>query len=515
MLGLYKVHGDLGPFTLQQLQQLAARGTLNRSTLLRETKSTVWIRASQVPSIFDTNERGNTAFVNASTNSATGPSQPPTIARKSTEQKGRDGVPAGVIVGAASMLAMLLFFIGLMAFMAWDSNTEPVAQNAAQPSKNSTLPVTQPPVTQPPDNAPPVSDSPATPVRENNYSTEDLVTRTKESVALISTPTGSGSGFVAADGIVVTNYHVIAESDADSIEVYFPDGQDGRKGPFVSQLIAEEPERDLALLHIEQRVPKVEIDTTHKFRRGQDVVIIGSPGVFSGTSLSKLLPNAVTKGVLSSETVIKGYNHYQLSLAVNGGNSGGPVFGMDARVIGVVVSKSTAEDSISFCIPASDLVAMLQAQAVNGYKPTGRITAEHNARVTVNALTSQVISLEKFMNNVSAIISERSGKSPESIAANDIVISVKSYMEKESPELIKDYSFSLKQIVDDERLTARQRSEVESLMQRHRALKRIFDQPPPNIRQFTNDLRSLSDQFLNQLAEVNRSLQLGKPGVFN
>jgi serine protease Do len=314
------------------------------------------------------------------------------------------------------------------------------------------------------------------------------------------------------DGVVVTNYHVIADCEADSIKVYFPDGQDGKKGPFPSQLIAEEPERDLALLHIDQRVPKVEIDTTHKFRRGQDVVIIGSPGVFRGASL---LQNAVTTGVLSSETVIEGYNHYQLSLAVNGGNSGGPVFGMDARVIGVVVSKSTAEDSISFCIPASDLVAMLQAQANTNYKPTGRVEAEHNARVTVNALTSQVISLDKFMNNVSAILSERSGKSPELIAANDIVIGVKSYMEKEAPELVKDYSFSLKQIVDDERLTARQRSEVESLMQRHRALKRIFDQPPPNVRQLTKDLRSLRDQFLNQLAAVNRSLQLGKPGAFN
>ncbi len=187
---------------------------------------------------------------------------------------------------------------------------------------------------------------------------------------------------------------------------------------------------------------------------------------------------------------------------------------MDARVIGVVVSKSTAEDSISFCIPASDLVTMLQAQATTNYKPTGRVTAEHNARVTVNALASQVMSLDRFMNNLSAILSERSGKAPEFIAADDIVIGVKSLMEKEAPELVKDYSFSLKQIVDDERLTARQRSEVESLMQRHRALKRIFDQPPPNVRQLTNDLRSLRDQFLDQLAVVNRSLQLGKPGLF-
>lgn len=492
--------GDLGPFTLQQLQQLASRGTLNRSSLLRDTKSTGWIRASQIPSIFNASVEESTTIVTPQLHSVSRPNQPPSISQKPIDAKSNDAAFAGVIVGAASMLAMLIFFIGLMAFMALDTDVEPVAQNAVQP------PATQP-------NSPSAAQSSSTnSVHASSYSTEDLVTRTKESVALISTPTGSGSGFVAADGVVVTNYHVIADCDADSIKVYFPDGQDGKTGPLPSKLIAEEPERDLALLRIDQAVPKVQIDTTHKFRRGQDVVIIGSPGVFRGAGL---LPNAVTKGVLSSEAVIDGYNHYQLSLAVNGGNSGGPVFGMDARVIGVVVSKSTVEESISFCIPASALVNMLQTQAANGYRPTERVVAEHNARVTVNALTGQVISLEKFMNNVSAFLSERSGKSPELIAANDIVVGVKSYMEKEAPELIKDYSFQLKQIVDDERLTARQRSEVESLMQRHRALKRVFDQPPPNVRQLTSDLRSLRDQFLNQLAEVNRSLQLGKPGAFN
>ncbi len=277
--------GDLGPFALQQLQQLAARGTLNRSSLLRETKSTAWIRASQIPSIFDVNLGENAALMNPTSNSTVGPSQPPAIARKSTEQSGSDNIPAGLILGAASMLVMLLFFIGLMSFMAWDSANVPTVQNGTPP----TATVPQSPATQPPGNPPSPQN---TPVRESAYSTEELVTRTKESVALISTPTGSGSGFVAADGVVVTNYHVIADCDADSIKVYFPDGLDGQ-GPFGSQLIAEEPERDLALLRIAHRVPKVEIDTTHRFRRGQDVVIIGSPGVFRGASL---LPNAVTKG---------------------------------------------------------------------------------------------------------------------------------------------------------------------------------------------------------------------------
>ena len=244
-------------------------------------------------------------------------------------------------------------------------------------------------------------------------STEDLVSRTKESVALISTPTGTGSGFVVAEGVIATNYHVIADCDADAIQVQFPDGRADVKSPMDATLIAEAPERDLALLRIARKVPKVDIDTTHTFRRGQDVVVIGSPGVFRGQAL---LENAVTKGVLSSEVDIEGYNHYQLSLPVNSGNSGGPVFGMDAKVIGVVVSKSLAEDAISFCIPAADLVSLINDASANGFKATERVVAEQsNARVTINALTYQVVKLNDVIGNLSSWLAEELGRPAETI----------------------------------------------------------------------------------------------------
>ncbi len=94
----------------------------------------------------------------------------------------------------------------------------------------------------------------------------------------------------------------------------FPDGPVGNNGPFKAELIAEQPKRDLALLRIAYAAPIVKVDATHNFRRGQDVVIIGSPGLGGG---GRLLPNAVARGVLSSETNLNGQDLYQLSLAVN------------------------------------------------------------------------------------------------------------------------------------------------------------------------------------------------------
>lgn len=508
--------GDLGPFNLQQLQQLASRGSLNRSSLLREVRSTSWIRADQIPSIFDTGlvattsaarrepESGHNTGSHHETVAQQSTRQPPSMPKLPRAEVNESKVSTGLIVGAASMIAMVVFFVGAMFFMFMGNDsaqtvTAESSRGVAQGSGSAAASAAS---------APPAQSAGS---RGIALSTEDLVSRTKESVALISTPTGTGSGFVVADGVIATNYHVIADCDADAIQVQFPDGRADVKSPMDATLIAEAPERDLALLKIARKVPKVDIDTTHTFRRGQDVVVIGSPGVFRGQAL---LENAVTKGVLSSEVDIEGYNHYQLSLPVNSGNSGGPVFGMDAKVIGVVVSKSLAEDAISFCIPAADLVSLINDASANGFKATERVVAEHDARVTINALTYQVVKLNDVIGNLSSWLAEELGRPAETIPAGDFVQGVRLMLEKRSPELIKDYTFQLKQIVDDDRLTSRQRSEVETLQQRHRALKKLLDAPPSNVRQLTSDLEKLRDQFLTQLTAVNRLLQLGKPGAF-
>ncbi len=71
-------------------------------------------------------------------------------------------------------------------------------------------------------------------------------------------------------------------------------------------------------------------------------------GLFNGRDI---LPNAVARGVVSSEHPLFGEPRYQLDMAINGGNSGGPVIGMDGRVVGVVVAKSRSEEGIGFAFP--------------------------------------------------------------------------------------------------------------------------------------------------------------------
>ncbi len=82
---------------------------------------------------------------------------------------------------------------------------------------------------------------------------------------------------------------------------------------------------------------------------------------------------------MSTEAVMEGRHFYQLSIAVNPGNSGGPTIDSSGKVFGVVTLKSTRMEATAFCIPAADLLsAIARAASRPGDKPA--LLAMHRAR---------------------------------------------------------------------------------------------------------------------------------------
>jgi serine protease Do len=159
--------------------------------------------------------------------------------------------------------------------------------------------------------------------------------------------TSVGSGFlISDDGYVVTNNHVIDESEA--IEVVFDDGSE-----YDATLIGTDDRTDLALLKIQDPDKKF---TYVKFaddrvRVGDWVVAVGNPFGLGGT---------VTAGIVSANGRQIGTGPYddfiQIDAAVNRGNSGGPAFNFRGEVIGVntaIFSPSGGNVGIAFAIPAS------------------------------------------------------------------------------------------------------------------------------------------------------------------
>jgi serine protease Do len=162
-----------------------------------------------------------------------------------------------------------------------------------------------------------------------------------------------GSGFVIdADGIVVTNNHVIA--DADEITVIFNDGS-----KLKAELIGKDSKTDLAVLKVKPDKPlkAVKFGNSEKLRLGEWVIAIGNPFSLGGT---------VTAGIVSARNrdINSGpYDNYiQTDAAINRGNSGGPLFNLDGQVVGVntaIISPSGGSIGIGFAVPAATAVAVI------------------------------------------------------------------------------------------------------------------------------------------------------------
>ncbi|WP_091769739.1 Do family serine endopeptidase [Maricaulis salignorans] len=166
-----------------------------------------------------------------------------------------------------------------------------------------------------------------------------------------------GSGFIVdATGLVVTNNHVI--DGADDVEVALPDGR-----VFPAEVIGIDPVTDLAVLrmmNVHEALPHVSFGDSDRARVGDWVIAIGNPFGLGGT---------LTAGVVSARGREAGgrYDDYiQTDVAINTGNSGGPLFNMDGDVIGVntlILSPTGASVGISLSIP-SNIATRVVAQLI-------------------------------------------------------------------------------------------------------------------------------------------------------
>jgi serine protease Do len=167
---------------------------------------------------------------------------------------------------------------------------------------------------------------------------------------------GMGSGFIlSADGIILTNAHVV--KDATEVTVKLTDRRE-----FSAKVLGHDPKTDVAVLKIDAKnLPVVTLGNPKDLRVGEWVLAIGSPFGFE---------NTVTAGVVSA----KGRSlpddsavpYLQTDVAVNPGNSGGPLFNARGEVVGInaqIYSRSGGYQSVSFAIPI-DVAVRIKDQIV-------------------------------------------------------------------------------------------------------------------------------------------------------
>ena len=155
---------------------------------------------------------------------------------------------------------------------------------------------------------------------------------------------GGGSGFIISDdGLIVTNHHVI--ENADQVVVRLADRRE-----FEAEIVGSDAETDVALLRIEASgLPTLPFGDSRDLRVGEWVIGIGSPFSFEQT---------VTAGIVSAKGRTQGRQQYvpfiQSDVAINRGNSGGPLIRRDGTVVGInswILSSGGGNIGLSFSIP--------------------------------------------------------------------------------------------------------------------------------------------------------------------
>ena len=175
---------------------------------------------------------------------------------------------------------------------------------------------------------------------------------------------GVGSGFIIdSSGVVLTNAHVV--EGATTIYVTLTD-----KREFKAKLLGADKRTDLAVLKIDSTgLPKLPLGDSSKVRVGEWVVAIGSP--FG-------LENTVTAGIVSAKSRDTGdyLPFIQTDVAVNPGNSGGPLLNTAGQVIGInsqIFSRSGGYMGISFAIPIDEAMRVADQLRTTGRLVRGRI----------------------------------------------------------------------------------------------------------------------------------------------
>ena len=177
---------------------------------------------------------------------------------------------------------------------------------------------------------------------------------------------GQGSGFIISDdGYILTNTHVVDETDEVIVRLH-----DRRE--FRAKVVGTDDRTDVALLKIEATgLPRVKIGDPEKLKVGEWVLAIGAPFGFE---------NSVTAGIVSAKGRSLPQENYvpfiQTDVAVNPGNSGGPLFNMRGEVVGVnsqIISRSGGYMGLSFAIPIDVAMDVAEQIKTGGKVSRGRI----------------------------------------------------------------------------------------------------------------------------------------------
>ncbi len=236
---------------------------------------------------------------------------------------------------------------------------------------------------------------------------------------------GLGSGFmISADGYILTNAHVVAE--ADDVTVRLADARE-----FKAKIVGADARTDVALLKVDASgLPTVTLGNSEQLKVGEWVAAIGSPFGFV---------NTITAGIVSAKGRSLPDESFvpfiQTDVAVNPGNSGGPLLNLRGEVVGInsaIYSRTGGYMGVSFAIPIE--VAM---DVTKQLRETGKVT-RGRLGVQIQALTPELAKSFKLDNTSGVLVASVEPNGPAEKAGlqvGDVILAFNGTPVKSANEL--------------------------------------------------------------------------------
>lgn len=223
-------------------------------------------------------------------------------------------------------------------------------------------------------------------------------------------PRGVGSGFIISeDGYILTNNHVVAGSSG--IFVTMTDGKEHK-----AKIIGTDPRTDVALIKIDAKgLTPLPIGDSRSLKKGQWVLAIGSPFGLDST---------VTAGIVSAINRDTGdyLPFIQTDVAVNPGNSGGPLINLAGQVVGVnsqIISQSGGFMGISLSIPIDEVMRVVAQLKEHGKVTRGRIGVQIGP---VSSEVAKAIGLTKAQGAMVSNVEESGPAAEAGVQSGDVIL---------------------------------------------------------------------------------------------
>src|ERR1700734_3235423 len=224
-----------------------------------------------------------------------------------------------------------------------------------------------------------------------------------------------GSGFIVrADGLIVTNRHVIA--GARKVHLHLPDGRD-----VTADIVGADAMTDIALLRVHAGgLPALRLGSSEDVSVGDAVIAIGNPFGL-GQSVSAGIISARARALEDDPYI----NFLQTDAAINRGNSGGPLLSTAGTVVGVtsvIFSPSGGSVGLGFAIPAETVSAVVRQLEAHGRVERGYLG------ITAQELTPQLAAALGVKSTGRSLVTglDPQGPAMESMAIGDLLMTINS-----------------------------------------------------------------------------------------